>query len=911
MPSISPLPESTARLLCSPLAITTPVALVKELVDNAIDAKATSIEVVISTDTVKRIEVRDNGIGIHPDDHDVLGRRGHTSKLRSFEELRTQFGKTLGFRGEALASANSLAQVTVTTKYASEPVAAILHIKPGTGGILKQQPASAPIGTTVSIAELFHQLPVREQVAIKNSSKTIDKIRELLRSYAMARPKLRYSLRVLQAPKQNWTFSSNPSFSVKEAAVQLFGPEITTYCFEKTLEISGLTDSNDASVKQQGDLPNCKYVFEAFILKKDSRPSKCSKQRYFSVDGRPVTAKRGTLKKLLDIYVEHIGVLSSQGTSTARPKEYFIRLNIKCPPGSYDANIEASKDDVVFSDEKTILDGFKDLCKEVYRVSPPSRLHSQSPTEQNSFPASSDNPGARKPLPRKSGVKSSLNEPHCLSPSAQTTDQPIIQPIPQRHQSPITSQSRSTQLQDADQHSQSPGSTGVQSRGHQSPNAGLTQCRVDMSTDFNEYSYDRLQKTSSRPPQASHIIHEKPDVTITSAPRDVNPWIISKMNAPNRSRTVGKQLRNEPTQRYSSPPSEFESVMTPEPPILRHTGAAPRDLDVPPSQRYLEPQSPLSQLQPKVPGGPYRSPISSPSGVTPRNTMGNTAIPSTIKPRRHRNTLPWSPPSSIEAPVISKNRLSTTSNEPIADNTKQTTISFPSAGRNRKRQLQDDSIPNYQSSQGPEDQREDWFQYIPILAKDNSSYNFSLQKMPHVLEQRQRQICVNPKATEDQPRVELRNIGLEDGANSSEVVEPIRTTLASDDPRAYLLRRQKSMTIEGTDTKPKKLRRLNSSLLPLENIPLNEQTHFLAVVEVWNTDTLRVYVRKYATYDGYITKGFVKNGIEMSLDEGRNVEKRLKSFFLRQPGVADGEEVVPEINICSLLKGKGVKTTCL
>ncbi|KAI1806448.1 hypothetical protein F4811DRAFT_511068 [Daldinia bambusicola] len=743
----------------------------------------------------------------------------------------------------------------------------------------------------------------------------------------MARPQLRYSLRVLQAPKQSWTFSSKPTFSVKEAAVQLFGPEIATYCFEKTFEISSSTDSNDASVKQQGRLPDCKYVFEAFILKKDSCPSKFSKQRYFSVDGRPVTAKRGTLKKLLDIYVEHISVLSRRDTSTTRPKDYFIRLNIKCPPGSYDANVEASKDDVVFSDEKIILDGFKDLCKEVYKVSPPSRLHSQSPTAQNSAPASSDNLRARKPLPRKPGVKSSPNEPHCLSPSAQTTSQPIIEPSPQRYQSPVTSQSSSPQLEDADQHAKSPGSTRVatnniqtsfpqalsaktQSRGYQLPNSGLTRCGIDMPTDFNEESHDRLQKRPSRPSQASHILYEKPDRATNSAPQDVNPWIISKMNAPNRSHIVGKQPRNEPAQRSSSPLPEFESVMIPEPPILRHTGAAPRDLDVPPSQRYLDPQSPLRRLQPKVPGGPYRSPMSSPPRMTPRNTMGSTSRPSTMKPRRYRNTLPWSPPSSVEAPVLSENRLATTRNEPIADSMKQTTISFTSTGRGRKRQLQEyNSTSDYQGSHGSEYQRENWFQYMPILAKDNSSYKFSLQQMPHALEQKQHQVCVNPDVTEDQPHVKLRKIGLEDGANSSGVVEPIRTTLASDDPRTYLLRRQKSMAIEREDTKLKKLRRLNSSLLPLENVPPNEQTHSLALVEVWNTDTLRIYVRKYATYDGYVTKGLVENGIEMSLDEGRSVEKRLKSIFLKQPGAPHGEEAVPKINICSLLKGKGVNTS--
>ncbi|KAI1475013.1 hypothetical protein F4774DRAFT_308373 [Daldinia eschscholtzii] len=925
MPSISPLPESTARLLCSPLAITTPVALVKELVDNAIDAKATSIEVIMSTDTVKKIEVRDNGIGIHPDDYDALGRRGHTSKLRNFEELRTHFGKTLGFRGEALASANSLAQVTITTKIASEPVAAILHIVPGTGGVLKQQPTSAPVGTTVSITELFHQLPVREQVAIKNSAKTIDKIRELLRSYAMARPQLRYSLRVLQAPKQSWTFSSKPGFTVKDAAIQLFGPEIATYCFEKILEINDSNGSNDTSVEQQGGSTDCKYVFEAFILKQDSCPPKISKQRFLSVDGRPVTARRGTMKKLLDAYVEHISVLSRQDTPARKPKDYFIRLNIKCPPGSYDANIEASKDDIIFSDEMAVLAGFKDLCKEVYGTSSSSGLHSQSPPKREFVSSASDNSRARKPLPTKPRIKPISNEVDCLSPSVQTTGQTTIQPIHQGHQSLDSSQSPSAPFQDTDQHAHSLISIDVTTNNTQAPpvqaiyanaqgqedqlsETGFKRCGVDMPTDLNEYSHDHTRKKPSCPPPASRILHKKPDVAKTSAPQDVNPWIISKMNAPSRIQVVENQFRNENSQRSSSPISELEPVMILDPPILRHIGAAPRDLDVPPSQRHLNSPGPLIHLQSKVPGGPYRSPMSSPSRMIPRNTMGNATMPTTLKPRRHRKPLPWSPPSPIEVSVMSKNQLPTSRNEPMEDGMKQTTISFTGAGGNRKRKRQEDyNSTNYQDLQGREQQREDPFQYMPVLANGNPSKKPSLQKAPYVRKQKQHQIYTDPELAQDRPRVQLRKIGAEDAANSSKINEPIKTTLASDDPRAYLLRRQKSMAIEGKDTRPKKLRRLKSSLLPLENIPLDGETHSLVMVEAWDAEALRIYVRKYATYDGYITNGAMENGIEMSLDEGRNVEKRLKSL-LKQPGAMDEEECLNEINICSLLKGKGVET---
>ena len=206
MPTISELPDATVKLLGSPLVITTPTTLVKELLDNAIDVKATSVEVRVSPNTIDKIEVKDNGVGIHPDDYDSLGRRGHTSKLRTFEELSTHGCKTLGFRGEALAAANTLAQVSIITKTADDPVGATLQLLKNTGGIERQQKVSAPVGTTVRIAGLFGHIPVREQVAIRESAKTLDKIRDLLKTYAMARPSLKLSLIVLQNPSRNWSY---------------------------------------------------------------------------------------------------------------------------------------------------------------------------------------------------------------------------------------------------------------------------------------------------------------------------------------------------------------------------------------------------------------------------------------------------------------------------------------------------------------------------------------------------------------------------------------------------------------------------------------------------------------------------------------------------------------------------------
>ncbi|KAM5356135.1 hypothetical protein ACJ41O_002781 [Fusarium nematophilum] len=193
--AISALPRATVRLLGSSSAIADPLSLVKELVDNSIDAGATSIEVTIAPNTVDKLQVRDNGRGIRLEDHDLLGRHAHTSKLRSFDELEFKGGSTLGFRGEALASANSLATIRITTRTAQDPVASRLLLKFGIGGIEKRQAVSGTVGTTVQALNLFEDIPVRKQTALKGSRNALADIKKLLEAYALALPHLKLSLK--------------------------------------------------------------------------------------------------------------------------------------------------------------------------------------------------------------------------------------------------------------------------------------------------------------------------------------------------------------------------------------------------------------------------------------------------------------------------------------------------------------------------------------------------------------------------------------------------------------------------------------------------------------------------------------------------------------------------------------------
>ena len=124
---IVPLPDSTVRAIGSSLVLNDACSVVKELVDNALDAIATSITVEISLDTLDIIQVKDNGQGIGVEDRQLVCKRGCTSKIRTFEDLDKLGGSFLGFRGEALASVAELSEaVALTTRVDGEVVGTTL-----------------------------------------------------------------------------------------------------------------------------------------------------------------------------------------------------------------------------------------------------------------------------------------------------------------------------------------------------------------------------------------------------------------------------------------------------------------------------------------------------------------------------------------------------------------------------------------------------------------------------------------------------------------------------------------------------------------------------------------------------------------------------------------------------------------
>ncbi|KAF2801869.1 uncharacterized protein BDZ99DRAFT_512743 [Mytilinidion resinicola] len=334
--SIAALPPTTIKLIGSTQVLSDPSSVVKELIDNALDARASSIVVEISSNTLDVIQVRDNGHGIAPEDRPMAARRYSTSKIREFDDLKDVGGRWLGFRGEALASiAEMSGSLSIITRVEGEAVAVLLKIARN-GEIDGQDRASHPMGTTVRVTDFFKSLPVRKQAALKHSSKYLAKVKKLMQGYALCRPKTRFSLRVLKAANEkiNWMYAPKPDANLEDAAFKVIGRECASQCEWTIMESDG-------------------FEIQAFLPKPTAEASKVRNVGHFiSVDSRPVSALRGVLKQLVVLFKEKIAKSSVGLTGVRDP---FIFMNIVCPPDSYDANIEPAKDDVLFENSDMVV----------------------------------------------------------------------------------------------------------------------------------------------------------------------------------------------------------------------------------------------------------------------------------------------------------------------------------------------------------------------------------------------------------------------------------------------------------------------------------------------------------------------------------------------------------------------------
>jgi len=181
-------PEVRSKIAAGEV-IGSPADVVKELVENALDAGATKVEVEISGGGKRLIAVRDNGTGIHPEDVDKVILKGATSKIESERDLL--YLTSYGFRGEALHSIAAVSRMRISSRYYQEREGRRMEVEGGR--ILSIRKAGMPVGTEVEVRDLFYNLPVRRKFLRREDTER-NRIRELIREYALANPRVSFSL---------------------------------------------------------------------------------------------------------------------------------------------------------------------------------------------------------------------------------------------------------------------------------------------------------------------------------------------------------------------------------------------------------------------------------------------------------------------------------------------------------------------------------------------------------------------------------------------------------------------------------------------------------------------------------------------------------------------------------------------
>jgi len=186
---IKVLPEDVAKKIAAGEVVERPASVVKELVENSIDAGSTRISVEVKGGGVRLIRVSDNGQGISEEDLPLAFERFATSKLTSIDDLLSL--NTLGFRGEALPSIAAVSRVKLSTKREEELMGSSIRLEGGR--VLEVSKVGRPKGTTVEVFDLFFNVPARRKF-LKSTSTELRRIVEEITGFALAYPSISFRL---------------------------------------------------------------------------------------------------------------------------------------------------------------------------------------------------------------------------------------------------------------------------------------------------------------------------------------------------------------------------------------------------------------------------------------------------------------------------------------------------------------------------------------------------------------------------------------------------------------------------------------------------------------------------------------------------------------------------------------------
>ena len=324
MGNIVLLDELTINQIAAGEVIERPASVVKELVENSIDAGATSVSVEIKNGGISYIRITDNGKGIMPDDMDMAFERHATSKIRKAEDLETV--TSMGFRGEALASIASISHVEVVSKALGNDIGCRVEMKGG--NMLNKEETGCPQGTTITVTDLFYNTPVRYKFLKKDFTEA-GYIEDVITRIALVHPEI--AIKLINSGK---TIIQTPgNGELKTVIYNIYGKDIAE------------------------NIINVDYTYDDI--------------RVTGVIGKPVIARSNRSNQLFFVNKRYI---KDKALTSAAEQGYkgmitigkyaFLVLNLEMDPKKVDVNVHPAKLEVRFDDEGKVFKAIYHTIKE-------------------------------------------------------------------------------------------------------------------------------------------------------------------------------------------------------------------------------------------------------------------------------------------------------------------------------------------------------------------------------------------------------------------------------------------------------------------------------------------------------------------------------------------------------------------
>ncbi|XP_064648009.1 PMS1 protein homolog 1-like [Lineus longissimus] len=334
---VKKLPSSTVRLIGSTQVITSPLSVVKELLENSLDANSTNIQIKLENFGFDKIEVRDNGSGIKTEDTEFMGQPHYTSKIKSHADLEGLV--SYGFRGEALGSLCAVSNVAITTKTADDLIGYTYSLD-HKGQIKSKTPSHMGQGTTVIATCLFKDLPVRRQFynTAKKKKECLKNVEDLVMAFGIIHPEIRLTLH------------HNKESLWQKSVVANYRMVLLNVLGSACVNFMEYHDYHDEEVDIESYLPR-----PSSNLQVTGRTN--SDRTFIFVNKRPVINK--DIEKLLKKYFT-----AGTNSETSRYPVAFVSLNVT--PTGLDVNLDPNKTQVMFHHKVEILEALENLLSDLY-----------------------------------------------------------------------------------------------------------------------------------------------------------------------------------------------------------------------------------------------------------------------------------------------------------------------------------------------------------------------------------------------------------------------------------------------------------------------------------------------------------------------------------------------------------------